>query len=44
MKKPNILLLMPDQQRWDSLGCNGNTFVSTPHIDRLAADGVRCEE
>ncbi len=43
MKKPNILLLMPDQQRWDSLGCNGNTFVSTPHIDRLAADGVRCE-
>ena len=43
MKKPNILLLMSDQQRWDSLGCNGNTFVSSPHIDRLAAEGVRCE-
>ncbi len=39
--KPNIILLMSDQQRWDSLGCNGNSFVCTPHIDRLAAEGAR---
>ncbi len=41
--KPNIILLMSDQQRWDSLGCNGNRFVSTPHLDKLAANGARCE-
>ncbi|MCZ6676891.1 MAG: sulfatase-like hydrolase/transferase [Candidatus Poribacteria bacterium] len=41
--KPNIILLMSDQQRWDSLGCNGNRFVSTPHLDQLAADGARFE-
>ena len=39
--KPNIILLISDQQRWDSLGCNRNSFVSTPHVDRLAAEGVR---
>ena len=42
MTKPNIILLMTDQQRWDSLGCNGNKFVSTPNIDRLAAGGANC--
>ena len=39
--KPNMILLMSDQQRWDSLGCNGNSFVSTPNVDRLAAPGAR---
>lgn len=38
---PNILLVMTDQQRWDSLGCYGAHWVSTPHLDRLAAQGVR---
>ena len=42
MSRPNIILLMTDQQRWDSLGCNGNTFISTPHVDRLAAGGANC--
>ena len=42
MAKPNIILLMTDQQRWDSLGCNGNSFVSTPNVDRLAAGGANC--
>lgn len=41
MRQPNILLIMSDQQRWDSLGCNGNVFVHTPNIDRLAGRGVR---
>ena len=36
----NILLIMTDQQRADSLGCNGNKSISTPHLDRLAAEGV----
>ena len=41
--RPNIILLMTDQQRWDTLGCYGNTFVRTPNLDRMAAGGVRFE-
>lgn len=37
---PNILLIMTDQQRWDSLGCYGASWVQTPNLDRLAAEGV----
>ncbi len=40
-KKPNILFLCTDQQRADSLGCYGNDICQTPHIDSLAAEGVR---
>lgn len=39
--RPNILLLMTDQQRWDSLGCYGQAAIRTPHLDRLAAEGAR---
>lgn len=39
--RPNILLIMSDMQRWDALGCYGNVFVQTPHLDRLAAEGTR---
>lgn len=42
MTRPNIILLLTDQQRWDSLGCNGNTFVSTPNVDHLASKGANC--
>ncbi|MDQ8197874.1 sulfatase-like hydrolase/transferase [Pelagicoccus enzymogenes] len=38
--KPNIIFLMTDDQRWNQLGCYGNTEFETPHIDRLAAQGV----
>ena len=37
---PNIVLIVTDQQRWDTLGCLGYDHVITPHIDRLAARGV----
>jgi arylsulfatase len=40
--KPNILLLMTDQQRADALGCSGG-WLETPHMDRIAAGGVRFE-
>jgi arylsulfatase A-like enzyme len=39
-KRPNILFLMTDQQRWDALGCV-NPLVQTPNLDALAARGVR---
>jgi arylsulfatase A-like enzyme len=35
-----ILFVTTDQQRYDALGCNGNTVARTPVIDRLAADGI----
>jgi arylsulfatase len=38
--RPNILLLMTDQQRWDALSCVGG-WVDTPNLDRLAREGVR---
>ena len=37
----NILLILTDQQRWDSLGCYGTMGVHTPNIDRLANVGTR---
>jgi choline-sulfatase len=42
-RPPNILWICTDQQRFDTLGCYGNAHVRTPHIDRLAADGVLFE-
>jgi len=39
-RRPNILVLMTDQQRWDALGCAGNGKIRTPNLDRLAASGV----
>tara|TARA_Y100000588_G_C14224626_1_gene912567 strand:+ start:200 stop:1852 length:1653 start_codon:yes stop_codon:yes gene_type:complete len=41
MSRPNILILMTDQQRHDALGCSGNGEIRTPHLDALAASGVR---
>ncbi|MCF7946263.1 MAG: sulfatase-like hydrolase/transferase, partial [Spirochaetia bacterium] len=40
-KKPNILIIMTDQQRFDSLSCYGNAGVSTPNLDRLGGEGVQ---
>jgi arylsulfatase A-like enzyme len=42
-RKPNVLLIVTDQQRADHLGCYGNAVVRTPHIDGLARRGVRFE-
>lgn len=42
-KRPNILWICTDQQRFDTLGCYANPFVRTPNIDRLAASGVLFE-
>ena len=39
-RRPNVILIMADQLRADALGCMGNAVVSTPNIDRMAADGV----
>ena len=36
----NLLILTNDQHRADALGCMGNPVIRTPHIDRLASQGV----
>jgi arylsulfatase A-like enzyme len=38
-----ILLVTTDQQRYDTLGCNGGTLARTPVVDALAATGIRYE-
>lgn len=40
MQKPNVLLVMTDQQRWDTLGCYGNQVIETPNLDYLASLGT----
>jgi len=40
-KKPNVLFILTDDQRFDFLGCAGHPILKTPNIDRLAKQGVR---
>ena len=42
--RPNIVLILTDDQRWDTLGCSGHGLLKTPHIDQLAAEGTRFRE
>uniref|UniRef100_W5LHU7 Steroid sulfatase n=1 Tax=Astyanax mexicanus TaxID=7994 RepID=W5LHU7_ASTMX len=39
--KPNFVLMMVDDLGIGDLGCYGNTTLKTPHIDKLAQDGVK---
>jgi arylsulfatase A-like enzyme len=40
-KKMNILFVMTDQHRADHMSCAGNPVVKTPHLDKLASEGIR---
>ena len=40
MKKPNILLITTDQQRFDTLAALGNAHIYTPHLDWLCDEGI----
>jgi len=44
MKRPNILFVFSDQQRFNTMGCTGNALIQTPNFDRLAQDGVCFEQ
>jgi arylsulfatase A-like enzyme len=39
--KPNVILIMSDDQGWGDVGFNGNKVLKTPHLDAMAAGGVR---
>jgi len=40
MKKPNILFIMTDQQRFDTIASLGNSDIYTPNLDRLVKRGI----
>jgi len=39
--KPNFVFILIDDLGWSDLGCYGSTFYQTPHVDRLATQGMR---
>jgi arylsulfatase A-like enzyme len=41
ISKPNLLFILVDQLRFDTMSCAGSPFVKTPNMDRLAREGVR---
>ncbi len=40
-KSRNVIFMLADQLRADSVGCYGNAIVQTPNLDKLAAEGTR---
>ena len=41
MNKPNFIMFLTDDQGYGDLSCMGATDFKTPHLDRMAANGVR---
>ena len=40
-RRPNVVFILTDDQRWDCLSAAGHPFLKTPNLDRLANEGVR---
>jgi len=40
-RRPNILFILIDDMGWKDIGCAGSTYYETPHIDKLASEGMR---
>lgn len=40
-KRPNVILVMTDDQGYGDLGCHGNSVIKTPHLDELYTQSVR---
>ena len=43
-RPPNVLFIITDQQRYDTLGARGNPVLHTPNLDRLCREGVRFDQ
>lgn len=42
VRRPNVIVIVADDQGYADLGCQGGKDIPTPNIDSLAANGVRC--
>jgi arylsulfatase A-like enzyme len=42
--KPNFILIFADDLGYGDLGCCGHPSIATPHLDRMAAEGMRCTD
>ncbi|MHC4799496.1 MAG: sulfatase-like hydrolase/transferase, partial [Planctomycetota bacterium] len=40
-RRPNVVVIITDDQRYDSLSCEGHPFLKTPNMDRIANQGAR---
>ena len=43
-RPPNIIVILADDQGYGDLGCYGSPYIRTPHIDRMATEGLRCTD
>lgn len=39
--RPNVVVILTDDQRWDQMSCAWHPFLHTPQLDRIAAEGAR---
>jgi arylsulfatase A-like enzyme len=40
IRRPNVVVFFTDQQRWDTIGLNGNPLDLTPNLDRMGMEGT----
>ena len=41
VERPNVVFFLVDDMGWTDLGCYGSDFYETPHVDRLAKEGMK---
>ncbi|OYW15897.1 MAG: acetylglucosamine-6-sulfatase, partial [Planctomycetales bacterium 12-60-4] len=41
--RPNVVVILTDDQRWDAMSCAGHPYLKTPRMDQLAAEGIYFE-
>ena len=39
-KKPNLVFIMSDQQRFDTMSCYGNDWINTPRLNELSEESI----
>jgi arylsulfatase A-like enzyme len=42
-RRPNVVFILTDDQRWDTMSCAGHPFLKTPALDRVAKEGAMFE-
>ncbi|WP_344521167.1 sulfatase-like hydrolase/transferase, partial [Paractinoplanes durhamensis] len=40
-EKPNVILIMTDDQGYGDLACHGNPYLKTPELDKMHAESIR---